>query len=168
MADRFRGPRQTKEWAVIPTGGADMTANGLTLGGALAFTEARTVLRMLGEYVVGATGGGTIAETDNAHITVAIGVVSSDAAAAGFANLPDPFGEPEYPWLYWADHEMLFPSGGDNGTTAQASLRRSFDIRSMRKIKSRESLIFVLEYTDILGTPPITAANALTRVLLGH
>ena len=169
MARNFqRGQRQTKEWTRIPGVQNAFTAAATAVGTPLDFTESRTILRMLGEYTAGATGGGTVAETDFATIAVGIGIVSTDASAVGASAMPDPNAEADYPWLYWASHVFQFPSGGDNGATEGASIRRMFDIRSMRKVKPRESLVFVVEYEDIAGAPPITFSAGSTRVLLGH
>ncbi len=168
MANGRRGPRQVKEWTAIPSINLGLTASGTSLGGSIGFNEPRTVLRMIGEYVMQGTGGQTFAESDSAKIALAIGVISSDAFAAGAGSVPDPAGEPEYSWLFWAEHEFLFPSATDDGNTAGSSLRRSFDIRSMRKMKPRESLAVVVEYADLTGAPPITVSIAQTRVLFGH
>jgi len=95
-------------------------------------------------------------------------VVSSDAFAAGGGSLPDPgTTDPDYPWLYWAAHDFVFNSAAlDQQLGEGVSLRRSFDIRSMRKIKPRETLAVVVEYTDTIGAPPLTFSMAPTRVLV--
>ncbi len=170
MADRrpfVRGQRMPKHWHFIPGANLAFTGNATGVGGSLALDGPWTVIRMLGEYLIHFTGGSTIVIGDKATFALGIGVVSSDAVAAGAASLPDPAGEPEYPWLFWTSHELAaieadaLQRGGELGV-----IRRSFDIRSMRKLKPRESLVFVAQYVDVAGTPFIDVAIAQTRVLV--
>ena len=165
MADRGSYQKLTKAWLSIPAVNLDLVADGSSAGGSIAFTSPATVLRMIGEYVIGGTPGGTFAAADEVRIGLGLGMASTDAAGSGV--LPDPLEEPEYPWLYWADHAFAFEGATvDRGNPAVA-LRRSFDIRSMRKFKPRESLIWNLQYADAAGTPPITVNLSSVRVLLG-
>ena len=167
MADRGRGQRQRKHWHAIPGGPLLLTANGTGLGGVFSLDDPATVLRMLGEYIISFTPNPV--GLDAVIIGVGIGVVSSDAATAGAASVPDPDGEPDYPWLYYASHP-LFSTGTDptGSGAAGASVRRVFDVRSMRKMKPRESLAMIFEYVDVTGTPPITITIGETRVLFGE
>ena len=168
MARQFAGRRQEKDWVSIPGIEVDMTAAGTFQGASFAAGSSVTVLRMLGSYVLAPTDGGTFAAGDSATITVAIGVVSSDAFAAGAASMPDPAGEPGYPWLFWKSSPLFFHSTNASVLGATPLMPRiDFDIRSMRKMKSGQSLTMVLEYSDVSGTLPLMASIGLTRVLLG-
>ncbi len=164
MANRFAAKRR-KIWSFIPGVSQSVTADAtFGAGGSLGGFTAHTVLRMLGEYVI-SLNNAAVAD-DTLAITMAIGVVSTDAVAAGVGSLPDPGAEPDYPWLYWADHVFHFPITGPDMSVQSGSLRHSFDVRSMRKIKPRESLAFIGQYTDLSGTPPVQVITAQTRVLL--
>ncbi len=163
MARNF-GPRKTKQWDGIGATSLSFTGNNTLNGFSLAFTEAATVLRMLGEYIV--TPGAAPAIDDFAVITVALGIISTDAANLGATAMPDPSTEPEYPWLYWASHQVHYESTAVETGSAATSVRRSFDVRSMRKVKPRESLQWVVQYSDNNGTPPIVVGLATLRVLL--
>ncbi len=162
-----RGQRMPKHWHFIASAIDNFTANGAMLGGSLALDGPWTVLRMLGEYLIHFSQGGTIVVGDTATIGVGIGVVSTDAVAAGAGSMPDPNTEAEYPWLYWAQHFVVAltanPAQVQDGVGV---VRRSFDIRSMRKLKPRESLVVVLDYFDNGGAPPVTVEFATTRVLV--
>ena len=94
-------------------------------------------------------------------------MVSTDAATLGATAMPDPLGEVDYSWLYWADHTFSYPGTAVSGLEPFGSLRKSFDVRSMRKMKPRESLIMVVQYADSSGAPPLTFFAASTRVLIG-
>ncbi len=165
MARHGGGNRMGKEWRFLPGVKSDMTANATFIGSSLAFTSAATVLRMIGEYVIAPTSAPTA--LDEVIIAAAIGVVSSDAAAVGSSAMPDPNAEPEYPWLYWASHDFYFPGADPEAAIASASVRKTFDIRSMRKIKPRESLVWVFQYADGTGTPPMTLGMGNVRILVG-
>ncbi len=164
-----RGPRQTKEWAAIPSISLAGTTNATILGGSLALLASQTVLRMIGGYVIHPENVAT--SGDRCKVTLAIGVVSTDAFDAGAASMPDPAGEAEYPWLYWAEHSFGFPktlSATISGDSVSGVVRERFDIRSMRKMKPRESLAFVVQYVDLVGAPAMRILLSQTRVLFGH
>ena len=166
MADRMRVPRKEKMWGSILGQSLAMTADGTFGVAGTGFSSSQTVLRMLGEYLISATG--TILAGDAATITCAIGKISSDAFALGPTAWPDPAGEPDYPWLYWASHPVRWPEGGApvQGREIPGVVRHSFDIRTMRKFKPRETLVFVAQYADRVGTPPVTLEVGQIRVLM--
>ena len=159
--------RQRKHWHDIPGGFLAMVANGTNLAGSFTASggEPFTVLRMFGEYVITATGAPTA--LDKAIITVGIGVVSADAAALGATALPDPEDESDYPWLYWSSHPLFFVDASVDPIGASGVVRKQFDVGSMRKISPRESLVFVVQYADVVGTPPVTITLGGTRFLIG-
>ncbi len=165
MARNFGGRRMGKSWSAFAglsqsfTGGATAVSGGVTVG------SATTVLRMLGEYIIGSDAAPTA--QDACSLIVGIGVFSSDAFTVGSAAVPNPSSEFDYPWLYWAAHDFFFSeavlaSGGD----PVRSIRKSFDIRSMRKMKPSETLGMVVDYVDTSGAPPMQVEVSQTRVLL--
>ncbi len=169
MGDRFRGRRQEKDWVALPSVSVDFTGDNSTGVVELAFSSSITVLRMLGEYVIAPTSAGGIVAGDDARIAIGIGLVSTDAFAATTA-LPDPAGEPEYPWLYWAQHSFLYPVAGATAADSvglAGAVRKSFDIRSMRKFKAGQSLALVAQYVNVTGDPALTFGLSRTRVLIG-
>ena len=166
MADRVRGPRMQKQWSFIPGLSILFTVGATKSGAALTFGEPATVLRMIGEYTISLAAAPTA--LDSLVIAVAIGVVSTDAFnVAAAAALPDPSAEPDYPWLYWTSHPFFFPTTSTDPNGDSTKLRLHFDIKSMRKMKSRESLVMVAEYANLAGSQPdITMVVGGTRVLL--
>ena len=163
MANFTRG-RMAKEWNSIPDGIALMTAASTTLVGSLLFNIPGTILRMLGEYVIAPTINPVA--TDRAVVTVGIGFVSTDAATVGSTAMPDPDEEAEFPWLYWASHAFVFEDV-DGVYNPAETVRRSFDVKTMRRFKPGQSLACVVEYVDVLGAPPLTFLAGTTRVLFG-
>ena len=161
----FARARQAKEWRVMAAISRGFTADATNTGGSLNFSQPATVLRMLGEYSIQATSAPVA--LDAVYVTVAVGVVSTDARNLGATAMPDPAEEPEYPWLFWASHLMRWNSSTISENDGSGYLRRAIDIRSMRKIKPRETLTWVFQYEDGGGNPPINVQNELTRVLVG-
>ncbi len=155
----------TKEWVSIPGKVALLTATGTVGGSKFDFSTAGTVLRMIGEYCIGPTSAPTA--VDGCTIGIGIGIVSTDAATLGATALPDPVLEPNYPWLYWGVHDFYFSTNEADPSAANGSVRRHFDIRSMRKFKPRESLVCVIEYVDSVGAPPMHFDASAIRVLVG-
>ena len=166
MSNGRRGVRMTKDWTSIPSTSFALTANATSAIASLPFTFAQTVIRMLGEYTIGPSSAPVA--TDAAQVAIGIGIISTDAFNVGGAALPDPAGNPEYPWLYWAEHAFHFPSTSLLSGADDASIRRSFDIRSMRKAKQGQSLVFVVQYVNVSGNPPLLLLESLTRVLVAH
>ncbi len=159
-----------KHWVGVGGNVLNFTADGTTLaqqvGGTGGLADAFTVLRMLGEYTVFPTS--VPAAADALEFCVGIGVVSSDAATLGSTAMPDPCDEPDYPWLYWASHPLGYNSNVLNDGLGSSEVRKSFDIKSMRKIKPSESLVTVTQYANFVGNPPITIVLGGLRVLLAH
>ncbi len=167
MARQFqRSARQEKDWLTIPGFNLGLVSESTFIGGSLPFTTSSTILRMLGEYVIGLNGPAPTAQ-DGAFITVGIGVVSSDAFAAGGGSMPDPNAEGGYPWLYWRSHPMFFRTTTEDPSDGRGSIRVTFDVKSMRKVKASQSLVPVIQYADVSGLPALRIDFGATRVLVG-
>jgi len=160
--------RKEKRWGNIGSTPVAMTANGTFIGLGIEPGNSVTFLRMLGGFLLTPTPGGTFAAGDQVKIVLAIGIMSADSFAVGASAMPDPAGDPDYPWLYWASHSAIFAGANPTGDELTVHVRERFDIRSMRKIKSRQTLGWVLQYVDISGTPPMTAVLEQTRVLIAE
>jgi len=118
MSNGHRGGRRmAKHWHSIAASTAAATVDVTTIGAVLALDGPWTVIRMIGEYCIFPTNN--VVAGDHAEVSVGIGVISSDAAAAGSASAPDPGSEPEFPWLYWSSHEFFF-----RNTSAPAPVAR--------------------------------------------
>ena len=164
---RTNFPRRRKQWLQLPGISANLTVAGTTGGSLQAFAGGgNTVLRCMGQHMLMGEPGATHVIGDTMTFTWAIGVVSSDAAAAGAGSLPDPADEPEYPWLYWHTDQLVFTQTGTSTGEGSAVVRTDFDIKSMRKISPRESLIFFGQYVDISGTPSVRIEAGPVRVLV--
>ncbi len=161
------GRRMTKDWSGISTAVAAFTGNATILAGFTPMLESGTILRMIGEYIV--IPRATVADADVASISVGIGLVSTDAAAVGSSAMPDPASDLEYPWLYWGSHGFEFNSAtlADQSGLAAISVRKSFDVRSMRKFRAGQAIAVVVEYANVAGNPPLEFVGGVTRILRG-
>ena len=165
-ARAFRGQRMKKHWALIGSGvPTAFTADSTNVNaGTLAFDEAWTVIRMIGEYII--SPGGVLASTDEAMVGVAIGVAATDAVTV--TAIADPINEPGYPWLYYAVHAFSFRGTGQDNAVGSQWVRRAFDIKSMRKVMPSQSLFICAQYLDQLGAPPLDIVYGVTRVLVAR
>jgi len=143
-----------------------MTANETIANATFEPGVALTVLRMIGEYVI--TPSANTVAADSAIIGVGIGIISTDAFAVGGASLPDPLTDEDFPWLYWKEHPFEFAGAAESSASLAVSVRVSFDIRSMRKMKPKQTLAFVTQYGDVAGAPPLVVHVGSTRVLVGR
>ncbi len=158
------GTRMQKQWASLGGVSASMVGNGISIGVPLSQGVPLTVMRMIGEYA--ATFDTAPVAQDQCTITVGIGVVSTDAATLGTTAMPDPFDEVDFPWLYWNSHVLFAADTSLVSGSEAASFRVAYDIRSMRKLKPRESLIMVAQYTNGAVDPPVQFQSAQSRVLI--
>ncbi len=153
-----------REWNALGRVSTSMTASGTFIGGSFFSNTAVTVARLLAEYIIRPTSAPVAG--DQVNVTVGVGLFSTDAVTLGATAVPDPFDEAEFPWMYYASHNFLFASTDPDSASAGASVRRSIDIRSMRKVRPGHSLAWVIQYVDISGAPPMTFAIGKSRILL--
>ena len=153
-----------KQWGNIGSGATAFTVDSTSLQAALAFGEAQTIIRMLGSYVIGPSAAP--AATDSCIVSLGIGIVSSDAAAVGATAMPDPGGEARFPWLYWANHNLVYRSTEVDSSSPAGAVRVDFDIKSMRKVKPSESIVFLGQYENISGDPSVFLHTGRVRLLL--
>ena len=162
-----RAARSVKAWTVIPSLPLNYVGDSTVIGGGIAFAAPGTVLRMIGEYTIGPTAN--VTATQISLVIVAIGIFSTDAFTLGATAMPDPGDEPDYPWLYWATHPVHFSQTASPSDPAGqgGSARHTFDVRSMRKFKPRETLGVVTQFVRVSGTATVTCVTPPARVLIG-
>ncbi len=166
MARQFRAVRRSRRWTSIPGTNVTLTTVGTTGGGALAFIAGpETVVRMMGRGLLQLMDAPTAG--DSMHLTVAIAVVTTDAATAGAGSLPDPSDEPEFPWLYWTELDIFASdTNADNGGNIGGAIRYEFDVRSQRIIRPGHSLVYFAQYVDQGGLPPVRWQASQVRTLV--
>ena len=153
-----------KAWSIMLAQSQDVTAAATVIpSGFLNFTQPATILRARGAFQVALLGGSQIG--DEAEFVVGLGIFSSDAVAAGAGSLPDPAAEGEYPWL-WYGGVILRSESVEEDTTWSQSLT-PVDTKAMRKVKPGQTLAWVGQYVDVVGTPGFRVMFHRTRVLLG-
>ena len=160
-----RGSRMTKQWVGMTGSSISFTADATGILGSTAFLSAATILRCMGEYAIGPSAAP--ADNDVAVVGCGLAVVSTDAVTAGAASMPEPLSDIGYPWLFWAVHPLRFDTTTVDVSAAVASVRHSFDVKSMRRVKASESLVWIAEYFDFNGAPPLAITGAAVRVLAG-
>ncbi len=173
MANRGRGQRffnktiDRKEWASIGGLVTSLSASiGTIIGSSLAFLAPFTILRCRGQFLV--TFDETAVANDKAVFGMGLAVVSTDAATAGAGSLPEPISDPEYPWLYWTDFDLLTLVSSASGSAWGTNNRLvQYDTKAMRKVKPGQSLVWIAESVNTVGDPVLEILAGRTRVLLG-
>ncbi len=155
--------KKAKLWVGLGGGNASLTADATVLVGQHDFTSPQTILRCLFEYTLSPSSAPVAG--DIAEVAVALAKVSTDAAAAGAASMPDPVTEEGFPWLYWANHPLFFITTSANDLNEAASVRHVVDVRTQRKFQSNESLVLVVQYFNTTGNPPVKFQSGGIRVL---
>ena len=155
-----------KAWTFMPSSTVQVGTSATTLGaGLLNFDAPGTILRCRGYFQ--ASMDATKQVGDDMTMSLGLGIVSSDAAAAGAGSMPDPSGEPEYPWIWWGQLKLrAYLTGGAEswGTTAQ---RIEIDSKAMRRFKPSQSLVLIVQSSTSTGSPVVDYDFGQIRVLIG-
>ena len=109
----------------------------------------------------------TVAANDAVKIGLGLAVISTDAFDLGATAFPDPSGEPEFPWYWWSEFHLASEGTAIEAAAGIQNVRIEVDSKAMRKVKPGETLAWVVQYSDILGTPPVQILLAQVRVLIG-
>ena len=136
-----------------------VSASGKTLWGvsAAAVTDGQTIVRTRGELLLFLSTADGV--TSGFHGAFGIAKVTAQAVAIGVTAVPGPVTDDD--WDGWLYHRFFALSAADVATStlansgplqmaaAAASLRMEIDSKAMRKISENESVIGVLEATEI-------------------
>ncbi len=162
-----RGTRMHKRWVGLGDNTTFVVSADITTVKAIPISrdEPFTVLRMLGEYTLSFSGVDVL--DDRVVIGLGIGVITGDAHAAGGGSVPDPVGELGFSWLFWAEHQLTKQiAARESGGDPMMALRRSYDIKTMRKVRPQEVVTQVFQYANQNGNPGVQIAWGQTRVLI--
>jgi len=161
-----RGRKTDYAWLNLDDVLNAFTSNALAIIGTLSFTGPGTIHRVRGGEVSGFFVAS--AASDLATIVLALGIVSTDAATAGVGSMPAPFGDTDYPWMWWKSFTLSdSDASGGQGVLGMHYFRTEIETKAMRIVKPKQSLVLVAQYIDAVGTPPITVVHSGSRVLLG-
>ena len=104
---------------------------------------------------------------DRIRLTFGLGIVSTDAATLGSTAVPDPGGEPDYPWLWWGTMDLLSYLAVGNESWGTSRQIVDVDTKAMRRFKPGQSLIWIVEAASVSGAPVTDVIFHQTRVLIG-
>ena len=163
-----RRPAKTidyKQWTSIPSIEIVSSSSQTLQGASIAFAVPATILRCRGEFLASFDESKQVG--DLMIIGMGLGIISSDAFAAGAGSVPDPSGEPEYPWLWWKDFRLeSFIAAGEEAIGSTV-VRQEIDTKSMRKVKPGQSLAWQVQFGGVAGAPVTNVQLMQTRVLIG-
>jgi len=134
--------------------------------GSIPFTESATILRCrLTDCLVFLDN--TQQAGDQMSVIFGLGIVSTDAFVAGAGSVPDPGGEPEYPWLWWGRYSLEGDVAASSPGLGTNVVRFSADTKAMRRIRPGQSLVWIVEASAVAGAPNTIVSMGQTRVLIG-
>ncbi len=154
-----------KQWRSIASTNFTGSVNAVFVGPRMDFVDPATILRARSKYMV--LFDPTKQVADQMTVTLALGVVSTDAAGLGSTAMPDPVSDSDYPWLWWGTTvlESQIAAGEDAfGSTVQLV---EVDTKAMRRVKPKQSLVWVAEMSGAAGAPVTKVFMHQTRVLVG-
>ena len=170
MPRRFPSRARTidfKAWLAIPAFNDSLTGDNTFVTAALSFVGPGTILRTRGRILLAMNPSGKAAD-DSVKITFGLGLVSTDAFTLGATAMPDPAGEPEYPWLWWDEVNLRSMIATTNESGFGPENRELIvDTKAMRKVKPGQSLTLVIQYANITGTPIVNSEVSQFRTLIG-
>ncbi len=157
-----------KQWDILLGFVTSVNSTSTIVGGSLAFSSPATILRMLlqpSKFWMDATKQAD----DRISLTWAIALLSTDAVALGATAVPDPGDEPEFPWLFWKSIALGSELAAAEEATGVAVFAETdvINIKSMRKVKPGESLVWVMQFADVSGAPSTEIRLGAARVLIG-
>ncbi len=166
---RFVRPGKTidyKAWLSMPSVVLGLTGDGTSVGTALSFVGPGTILRSRGRIQASLNPSGKSVD-DHVKIGLGLGIVSTDVFTVGGTSMPDPSGEPEYPWLWWDEFHLRAQSTTGIEVFGSSVKEIMLDTKAMRKVKPGQSLATVIQYVNITGTPIVNISLGQFRVLIG-
>jgi len=154
-----------KQWTVVGATQASFTTDGTGVGGSLGFAVPGTILRC--RCFISALMDSNSQVGDDMGLTFGLGIVSTDAVAAGSGSLPDPGDEPEYPWLWWGDMVVHSETTTPISSWGPHAQLLQVDTKAMRRVKPGQSLVWVIQRSGTSGAPTVIIDIGQTRVLFG-
>jgi len=162
------GQRRLTAW---DEGVAELSETTVTASGTLLWNAGVTLVQESRATVVRTRGlvdafiiGPGIADGDGFAGAHGIGIVSSDAFAAG--AVPDPLTDSSWPgWLWYEHFEIRDPDVSNAATRSSSGFQRSvIDSKAMRKWGNAETMFGASEFVEIGGANMIIRAD--TRFLI--
>ncbi len=146
------GPNQTK--ATLSATGKTIWTNGVTLVG----DSEVTIVRTRGQLIIQVNLA--TSASDGMNGAVGLGIVSSEAFAAGAASVPGPFSQPDWQGWFWHEYWSVYgvaaqSAGQDVARNANVDQRIVIDSKAMRKLKFNEVIFGCWEVAAETGTAAI-------------
>ena len=107
-----------------------------------SFTEPATIMRTRGAISVSANSFGVDVEFKGA---LGVGIVQTDALAAGVASIPGPWSDPAWGgWYVWRSFAYVLEFGDATGVRV-ISEGFEVDSKAMRKVQANEAIVVIAE-----------------------
>ena len=157
-----------KAWSKVTFTEQVISADGTFISAITSFIDAATLLRFRG--YIQAIMDSTVQVGDRIVLTFGLGIVSTDAATVGATAVPDPGSDPDYPWLWWGEMNLeseWVRTSATDGAWGPSAQRIEVDSKAMRRVKPKESLLWVVQASSTVGAPVTLVTMGSTRFLIG-
>ncbi len=128
------------DFVSVASGSVAILSSAIVIGGALGVVDEEvTITRTIGTITVSLN-------VDTAVVTsrfaVGLGVMRSEALAAGVASMPDPETRPDFEWLYYHVGGLKNPNSAlRDGPTSSYTV--PFDVRGQRIVRTGETPVWL-------------------------
>ncbi len=109
-----------------------------------------TLVRIRGTVAVSLDSG---AVNEAFLIRAGIIKVMPDAFAAGAGSIPSPVDDPEAEWLWHSYFPLRALATGNDSLSGGGVQRTEIDSKAMRRVKTNERLVFMVDATILSGSP---------------
>ena len=151
---RFRGRsrKPNLHWTGVRASTFGLAAGSVGLNMSVSAHATETLLRIRGNFAAfldGLLGGG-----ESILVSVGLHLVPE---GTGTTVTVEPFGDPSYPWWYYATFVLAHEEYVNNVVYApdMVSFREVIDVKAMRIIRPDQELQLVVENTTLLAAAPV-------------
>ncbi len=159
---RGGGRRTDYEWQGACGTLPNLDETNLTLS-IISIEVPATLMRSRGNWIAVIDGP---TDQDIKCVGAGLIVVSDEAFAAGVAAVPSPVDDLNAPWLWHDFVTLMAKSATQEASLGSGVYRGVIDSKAMRKVHPNETLVFVVDGTNLSGTPNVDVSAAV-RVLVG-
>ena len=148
---RQRRPRRNTSWVAAASGIVQRTSSGSTLFGfgGQAVVDGLTIMRTRGHLGIYLSAGA--AALDGFDGAVGLAIVSENAFGVGITAVPTPITDEAWDGWFWFSHFSVKVPSANNFAGNASSIQIPVDSKAMRKIKNTDTIIAVLEATEVGG-----------------
>ena len=103
---------------------------------------------------------------DVVYLGFGLAIITTDSFN-DVSSWPDPLGDDDLSWLYWKGFHLRASEAAAEEALGASVVRFDVDTKAMRKIRPNETLLYVVQYSNVAGSPVVDFDVGSIRVLYG-